>query len=86
MISGGTRFHCPVDRCGWYYDEIDEQAAMEMQSLDSYMRNAVKISNTAGLRDATEQELERHLRTHPLTDFVATISRLRQELAAVRKR
>lgn len=73
-IGGTTRYSCPLDGCRWYYDEVAQVSPF------GNSRPNTKITNLLGVRDETEQELERHLDTHPRADFLVTIQNLRQQL------
>lgn len=79
---GIARHLCPVDACGWYYDESSPYFVPKggpYATADEFVR-AMALQHAAVI----EAALKEHVDTHTPVEYLHTIQRLSTELAVAR--
>ncbi len=77
-------YTCPVDDCPWEYDRATVQRRAPTQGAPrTYTSAREAIAAWARAINAVDDAVAReHLESHDVIDFVRTIARLRDQLAA----
>lgn len=74
----GTRYACPVDDCDWYLDEAPVDERLGMGTLADVFGFGVIAAHALNERARTvEAELNAHLDSHTVLEWVRTVERLR---------
>jgi len=81
LTSATTRYTCPIESCGWHYDETPTADLSLLGTVPLAELAAATARRSAEVR---EDMCRRHLDSHDAVEYATEIHRLRTKLAAAR--